>query len=202
MIFIGIDLAGSENRETGICFLDERKNAHTLIIKQDKQIIEMISKNISAIKSIGIDAPLSLPKGRENINSYGPHFRACDIELKRLKIKFFPITLGPMRKLTERGIKIKNMILKMKQDITVAEVFPGALYDIFGVNRKSAQEIMKFFKAEKIKIKEKGRFLTQDELDSIACAYTMYLFEQNKAQEIGDRSEGTIIIPSIKKSGA
>lgn len=124
MIFVGLDLAGSPKRNTGLCFLDETKRALVKIVKTDQDILNEIKKISPTIVSVGIDAPLSLPYGRKNINSSGPHFRKCDLELRKLGIKFFPVTLGPMRKLTARGIKLKRNLLKIKPKILVAEVFP------------------------------------------------------------------------------
>ncbi|MCS7214243.1 MAG: DUF429 domain-containing protein [Candidatus Calescibacterium sp.] len=196
MIFVGLDLAGSPKRNTGLCFLDETKRALVKIVKTDQDILNEIKKISPTIVSVGIDAPLSLPYGRKNINSSGPHFRKCDLELRKLGIKFFPVTLGPMRKLTARGIKLKRNLLKIKPKILVAEVFPGALYDIFGIPRKSIKKILKFFKYQKIKIKGLHKNITQDEVDAVACAYTMYLFYKGKAKEIGDKNEGTIVIPT------
>lgn len=201
MIFFGADLAGSPKRNTGLCLLDETKRALVKIVKTDEEILNEIKKSSHTIVSVGIDAPLSLPYGRKNINSSGPHFRKCDLELRKLGIKFFPVTLGPMRKLTERGLILKQQILKINSNILIAEVFPGALYDIFGVPRKSIEEILKFFKSQKIKIEGSQKRITQDEVDAVACAYTMYLFHKNKAKEIGDKNEGTILIP-IKKHPA
>jgi predicted nuclease with RNAse H fold len=39
--------------------------------------------------------------------------------------------------------------------------------------------------------------LSGDELDAITAAYTGYLFLKGKAIEIGDKKEGTIVLPKI-----
>jgi predicted nuclease with RNAse H fold len=54
--------------------------------------------------------------------------------LLRMKIKFFPLTLGPMRKLTERGIRLKKILEKKRLD--VVETYPGAAQDILKIPRK------------------------------------------------------------------
>jgi len=60
---------------------------------------------------IAIDAPLNLPPGRKSLDDKnGEHFRPCDRELQKRGIRFFPITLGPMRSLTQRGIDLKKKI--------------------------------------------------------------------------------------------
>ena len=83
-----------------------------------------------------------MPKGRKSIDKRdGNHFRECDIKLRKEGIRFFPITLGPMRKLTKRGMKLKRKLEKM--GVGVFEGFPGASYDRLGVPRKDRKKIRK-----------------------------------------------------------
>jgi predicted nuclease with RNAse H fold len=100
---VGIDLAGSERRDTGLCVMDERMNSATSVLYTDDEIL---SRSFEAKPEVvSIDAPLFLPKGRASLEKKGPpHFRQCDKELLRMRIRFFPISLGPMRMLTARGI--------------------------------------------------------------------------------------------------
>src|SRR3989442_13909892 len=82
-----------------------------------------------------MDAHLYLPKGRESLEVKGPpHFRACDRELLRMKIRFFPISLGPMRKMTKRGMSLKSVF--EGSGLRVIESFPGAIQDMLGMPRK------------------------------------------------------------------
>lgn len=190
---LGLDLAGTENQKTGVC-IAEKKVKDIFTVKKDEEIIKIICE-IENLKVVAIDAPLSLPKGRKNIDEKNSaHFRECDIELMRMKIKFFPITLGPMRMLTKRGIELKRKIESLK-NIRVLEVFPGALYDIFKIPRKDRNKIFEFFVKVGFIDGKPERELSQDEVDSIACAFTAKLFLENKTRELGNPSEGTLIIP-------
>ena len=84
-----------------------------------------------------IDAPLSLPRGRKTIEDRsGPHLRECDRELLRRKVPFFPLTLGPMRMLTVRGMRIARAL--SKRGFPVVEGYPGGAQDILGLPRKKA----------------------------------------------------------------
>src|SRR2546426_4817156 len=98
---VGLDLAGSVKRNPGFCIMDERMHCITKILHTDDEILKF---TIDAHPSVvSIDAPLFLPKGRKSIEDRGPpHFRECDKELLRMHIRFFPISLGPMRMLTTR----------------------------------------------------------------------------------------------------
>jgi predicted nuclease with RNAse H fold len=83
--------------------------AQTRIAFTDEEILNSIHQAQPDL--VPIDAPLSLPKGRKTIHERsGEHLRDCDRELQRRKIRFFPITLGPMRMLTERGLALKAHI--------------------------------------------------------------------------------------------
>lgn len=193
---IGIDLSASEKRGSGLCFLDEKLYAKCRTIYKDQEMVEIVKKYKPDI--VGIDAPLSLPLGRKNIfRKSNVHFRKCDKQLWELKIKFFPITLGPMRRLTERGIKIRRMLENL--GFKVIEVYPGATQDLLGIPRKQ-KGLEKLKKGlEKFGIKLENRKLTGDELDAVTAAYTAYLFLKGLAIEIGDKREGTIVVPIKEK---
>jgi predicted nuclease with RNAse H fold len=194
--FIGIDLSGSEKSNTGIC-ISTNKVLDVFCVKEDKEILEAIPEDV---KIVAIDAPLSLPLGRKSIyEKNNIHFRKCDLELMKMKIKFFPITFGSMRMLTERGMRLKQKIIE-KFNVEVIEVFPGATYDVFGIPRKSKAEIIKFFVNQKFLDPKSIRNFSQDELDAIACSFTAFLHLKKKTIKLGDEKEGTIIIPKTNKS--
>ncbi len=188
-MIVGIDLAGSEKQTTGLCYL-YKDFVICLRAKKNREIISFVE--LIKPKIIAIDAPLSLPKGRENIHEIGPHFRVCDLELRNLGIKFFPITLGPMRKLTERGLKLKKYF--EKRGYKVIEVFPGATQDILKIPRKT-KSVNELRRGLERFLRLPKRKLTHDELDAITCALTAKLWLEGKAIEIGDKKEGLMIIP-------
>ena len=66
MIIVGIDLAGSTKRKTGICILNNRLIAKTSIVYTDNEIIELVERVKPDL--IAIDAPLSLPYGRKSLD--------------------------------------------------------------------------------------------------------------------------------------
>lgn len=196
MRIIGIDLAGSERRDSGVCVLDGRK-ATAIVLHSDAEILGLVRKNRP--KLVAIDAPLSLPSGRRSIDVRdGNHFRGCDLELRRLGIRFFPITLGPMRMLTRRGMALKRSILALEDEITVVEAFPGATYDVLGARRKDARSIRRMFRKAGIRLGR--RKLGQDELDAVACALTGRLFLGGRARSLG-KDDGAIIVPEPGHSG-
>lgn len=186
-MIIGLDLAGVETRPTGFATL-ENNNINTSVLYTNEEIINHVKKHKPRL--IAIDAPLSLPLGRKSINKRGPHFRICDLNLKNLGIKFFPITLGPMRVLTKRGMYLKKKLYRYK----VIEVFPGATYDMFRIHRKDRKSIIDWIKGMGFKLFSKN--LSQHELDAATCAITGLLFLNNKTMHLNG-PDGTIIIPKM-----
>ena len=193
MKVLGVDLAGSPKRRTGICVMDENfRIIYVSSVFKDEEIIEIAKKFKPDL--VAIDAPLSLPFGRKSLDKKSNiHFRKCDKELWKLKIKFFPITLGPMRSLTKRGIKLKKVLENL--GFRVIEVYPGATQDILGMPRKQRgrEKLLNALKERGIKGMSGNENV--DELDAITAAYTGILYLKGKTIEIGDPKEGTIVIP-------
>lgn len=191
MSVIGIDLAGVETRPSGFSIL-EKMRAKTCLIYSDEEIIREIERVKPDV--IAIDAPLSLPKGRKSINEKtNIHLRECDRELLRRGIKFFPITLGPMRKLTERGIKLKETL--ERKDFKVIEVYPGAAQDVLGIPRKQ-KGLNKLRRGlEKLKIEGLSEDMTDHELDAVTSAFVGKLFLEGKSETLGN--ENGIVMPKI-----
>ncbi len=192
---VGIDLAGSERRPTGICVLEGRR-AEVRVVQTDDEILKAVGDDAQVV---AIDAPLSLPKGRcclrDDCSCAGQsHFRICDLELRRMKIKFFPITLGPMRQLTLRGLALKEKL--EKRGFRVFETYPGAAQDIWEIPRhkdpRGLKEGLKRFKVV-------GNWLrpgvTNDELDALTCALVAREHMERNTIVIGDPEEGLMILP-------
>jgi predicted nuclease with RNAse H fold len=187
--FIGIDLAGSEKRNTGFCIL-KNSSAKTFLLHTNKEILEKVKE--SNAKIVAIDAPLFLPLGRKSLEEKSNvHLRECDKQLLKMHIRFFPITLGPMRMLTKRGIFLRKSIEKLGKK--VLETYPGAIYDLLKIKR-SEKEIKNAFKKLGIKFKNK---ITRDELDSIACAYLAKLYSKKQYIKIGKKEEGFMYLPKV-----
>ncbi|MGC8812129.1 MAG: DUF429 domain-containing protein [Candidatus Aenigmatarchaeota archaeon] len=195
MKVVGIDLAGSEKRETGFCVLDEKLKAETYVLFKDEEIIKEVER--VKPKVISIDAPLALPKGRPSLSkkykNY-PHLRECDRELLRMRIRFFPITLGPMRKLTKRGIKLKKIF--EEKGFEVIETFPGAAQDLLKIPRRKEKEKLR---KGLIKLGIKGikEEISEHELDAITCALVGKFYLEKNYLAIGDKKEVLMILPKV-----
>jgi predicted nuclease with RNAse H fold len=188
---LGIDLAGVETRPTGLCLL-KGMQAETVLVYTDEEILEYARRHGPAV--ITIDAPLSLPPGRKTIEDRsGEHLRACDRELQRRKIRFFPITLGPMRTLTKRGMALKSELDGM--GCPVLECYPGGAQDILGIPRK--QKGLETLRQGYLDLGIQGiaSGLSDHELDAVAGAYVALLYWEGKAELYGSLEEGAIVMP-------
>lgn len=195
LIIIGLDLAGVETRPTGVYLLKEVK-PETRLLYSDQEIINYIEDNNAHL--VAIDAPLTLPPGRNSIEDRGQlHFRVCDLELKKRKIPFFPIILGPMRKLTERGIYLRHQLENKGR--RVIEVYPGGAQDILGFPRakRNPQELKKGLR--RLGLKGLGKGVSVHELDAATAAYIGLLYLKGKAQIWGDKVSGAIIMPPANR---
>lgn len=190
MSIVGLDLAGVESRPTGLCILRDIE-AETSLVWKDEEIFSCIEK--SNPKIVAVDAPLTLPPWRESIEQRtGTHLRECDKELLRRGIKFFPITLGPMRKLTGRGMNLKRIL--ESENFKVIEVYPGGAQDILKIPRK--QRGLERLRAglEKVGVKGLNSRMSDHELDAITCALVGKLFLEGKSITYGTPDQ-PIIMP-------
>jgi predicted nuclease with RNAse H fold len=189
-IVVGVDLAGSSRRPTGLCVLRGMK-AETCIALTNEEILESV--DLAKPDLVTIDAPLSLPNGRGTIHDRGgEHFRDCDRELQRRGIRFFPITLGPMRMLTERGMALKAKIEMMGYG--AVECFPGGAQDVWGIPRQHRDIAGLRGGLRRLGVKGLRDHTTSDELDAVSAALVGRWFLLGRGEMLG--GEGGIMMPS------
>ncbi len=170
----------------------------TCLVYKDEEILKRVEE--SEPKIVAIDAPLSLPSGRESIEQRtNVHLRECDKELLRRGIKFFPITLGPMRKLTSRGINLRRTL--ENKHIRVMEVYPGGAQDILGIPRKQQGLARLRAGLEKAGVRGLNNRMSDHELDAVTCALVGKLWLEGKSVTYGT-SEQAIVMPKGEKYSA
>ena len=193
---VGIDLAGSEKRNTGFCLMDEHMNCRTSTLHSDREIIDSTLNSSPSV--VSIDAPLFLPRGRKSIEDRGPpHFRECDKELLRMHIRFFPISLGPMRMLTTRGMALRKSF--EGSGLEVIESFPGAIQDLLKMPRKQEglPRLARALTRYGVRLDRPTKELNGDELDAVTSALVGLLYKRGTYRAIGDPSEGLMILPPL-----
>ncbi len=104
LVSVGSDLAGVELRPTGLCVLVGLAAEACEVFSDGEIVGKILGVNPNVV---AVDASLCLPPGRVNLEQKtGSHLRDSNRALLNAGIRVFPPTLGPMCKLTYRGIKI------------------------------------------------------------------------------------------------
>jgi predicted nuclease with RNAse H fold len=195
MIVVGLDLAGVETRPTGFCVLKDMR-VETCLVHTDEEILASV--RTTAPQVVAVDAPLSLPLGRESIEHRTEvHLRECDEELLRRGIRFFPITLGPMRRLTVRGMNLKRVLENRK--FRVIEVYPGGAQDVLRIPRKQKGLDKLRRGLEFLGLKGLDRKMSDHELDAVTCAYVGKLCLEGKSVTYGCPERG-IVMPAEQET--
>ena len=198
---VGIDLAGSPKRDTGVCRILNLQHLTTTVLHSDLEILEFVREARPAL--VVVDAPLSLPRGRRTIDDRsGPHFRECDRELLRRKVPFFPITLGPMRMLTARGMTLAEKL--SRSGLPGLEGYPGGSQDLLGLPRKKAglELLQRRLRSRGLRGDLARRTLTGDELDAVTIAWVGWNYQRGKGVLIGDPAEGLMLLPEPRSGRA
>ena len=191
-VVVGVDLAGSPRRPTGMCVL-RGMQARTHIAFTDEDILNLIHQAKPDL--VPMDAPLTLPIGRMTIHDRtGEHFRECDRELQRRKIRFFPITLGPMRMLTERGMALGEKIAMM--GYRAVECYPGAAQDVWGIPRQHRDRHGLLRGLRTLGLKGLTIKMTGDELDAVTAALVGHMFLLGSGEMLGGTNGILLPVPS------
>ena len=177
--------------------MDGRLDIETRVLGSDDQIVSAVVA--AEPRAVTIDAPLSLPRGRVSLDKAGPpHFRACDLELRRRRIPFFPISLGPMRLLTARGIRLQQLL--RERGIPSEETYPGGAQDILGLPRKQAgpEALREGLRSLGLTGDIDRPDISHDELDAATASLVAWAMSRGGTESIGDPSEGVIVLPRLR----
>ncbi|MCS7118059.1 MAG: DUF429 domain-containing protein [Thaumarchaeota archaeon] len=184
LFWVGIDLTGNPKRMSAAALVG-RRQATVEWIGSDEEIVARLSGLRPRV--VAIDAPLSFP-------SNGVHLRSCDKEVRRLGVSILPPTLGPMRHLTDRGIRLSGYL--KSAGVAVIETYPRAVHRLMGWlgpgERPSARTLRSLHEHFPIRVKTD---VNEHAIDALTCAWVAYLHWTGKTVELGDPREGTIALP-------
>ena len=172
------------------------KRAQTQVVYPDDELFRLIEKIPPT--HLGMDAPLFLPAGRCCLRNdcacpRDIHFRECDLELRRRGIRFFPMTLGPMRMLTERGMRLAEKLSRAGH--TILETYPGAAQDLWGIPRQRDVRGLRSGLSRFVNLGRTRR--TCHELDAVTCALLAQLHARGQTELIGRADEGWMVLPTV-----
>lgn len=181
MSVAGVDLAASHENETGVAIIDGGKVKVFSVFSFDE-----IIHSVKSADTVAVDAPLSLPRGRCCLRtdcscSRHGHFRRADLEIRRYG-SVLPLTWRGMRELTMRGIRIREAL--EPHGVEVIETHP-----------RTAERMMK---SAGLQLKLDSNTPTVHQMDALTAALVALLYSEGNFIELGDPSEGTIILPEVE----
>lgn len=184
MLFLGIDLAASEERPSGYCILSSRDlSCETGIAKRDEELLRLALG--ARPRVVAIDAPLSLAAD-------GGPFRKCDLEARKRGFMVLPLSMPSMAKLTSRGIELKRSL--EERGFEVIEVFPTGGFRALGIVPPKRGIGKALEGLRRIGLRIEGA-KSVHELDAVMAAYTAFKYFVGEAEVLGDPAEGVIVFP-------
>jgi predicted nuclease with RNAse H fold len=110
-------------------------------------------------------------------------------------IRFLPITLGPMRQLTARGIRLQSILEQC--GFEVIETYPGAAQDIWGIPRQrdvaGLRRGLSRFRLQGLQRAEPSPHV----LDAVTCALVGQLYLRGATVSLGSVDEALMILPEL-----
>jgi len=184
LLFLGIDLAASEERPSGYCVLSSPDlSCETGIVRRDEELLGLALS--ARPRVVAIDAPLSFATN-------GGPFRRCDLEARRKGFMVLPLNIPSMVRLTIRGIGLKRML--EERGFEVIEVFPTGGFRALGIEppRRGINEALEGLRRIGLRI---AGVKSVHELDAVMAAYVAYKYFRGEVEVVGDPTEGVIVIP-------
>lgn len=178
MKLIGIDLAGKESNPTGFAVLSG-KSLRTTSLYSDDEIISSCVRERPTL--IAIDAPLSMPR-KGNL-------RKSDLTLIERGLRVLPPTLGGMRELTERGMRIAGGL--RRRGLRVIEVHPRTS-GIMALGTDRRERWVEKLRRKGFRV---GEIKSKHEIDAALAAVTAWLHASGRTEMVGNEGEGIIVIP-------
>ncbi|RLG03835.1 MAG: DUF429 domain-containing protein [Thaumarchaeota archaeon] len=181
---VGVDLAGSSRRVTGLCRMGFELAAEVSKAYSDDEILAFASRD--GVNVIAIDAPLTYP-------APGRSFRSCDAELRRIGVRLFPPLLGPMKALTDRGVRLRKIL--EKRGYKVIEVFPTGARGFLRLPPKRAGREALREALSRLGVRGIPENADQHMLDAVICALIGLYYLKGEYVEFGSPEEGVIVMP-------
>lgn len=216
LYFGGIDPAGTESKKSGCALITETLQVINLTqINKDSDILSFFLPYRKKLQYIGLDGICKLPAGlniccfkqRKKVCSCKPmrteKGRIAERELSRLGIPCFYTTKNSfVKNWVYRSLTLYKKL--SEAGFRVLEIYPyGAkkrLFSNLNLSPKSSIRVRKTLQRElgRLGIKypeNQKRIYSDHELDALLGAYTCYLYSRGLAEEIGEETEGKIILP-------
>ena len=180
---VGLDLAGLETNETGFAYIEGRY-ALVRTVHKDNEILELVEYYRPDV--VAVDAPLTMP-----IRGYE---RTIERKLRKMGFRVLPPLLGGMKRLTERGVRLKELL--ESRGFETIEVHPRTSRILLGFDEGQAS-LLGFLKSYGIHCEREN--LSVHEADSLIAAFVGVLYITGLTRNVGG-DDGYIVIPGTSTS--
>ena len=161
--------------------------ANTCLVYADDKVVDR-TMSVKA-EAVAVDTRLAPLKKRVSLKKRANiHFRRCDLELIWMGTRFFPLMSGSMRKLNERGIRLREML--KKERLKVIETLARA-QDRLNIPRKKDSLEKLGRELENLEARELSDSMTRDELGIVTCAPAGEMCLEGKHLAMGNPEEIT-----------
>ncbi len=204
---VGIDLSSSEKRPTGFVVYDGRRWRGELVYSDD----EIVEKTLAASPDVvAIDAPLSFPPNKRGL-------RECERALRAMGVHVYPPMMPSMAGLTERGVRLADVLRDSLAHGEVIETYPGGAQVVLGLPRKKEDllGLMEGLVAMGVRLdaiagesvrgkRDSGRRtggvrnrpgVSHHIVDAATCALVGLFYAEKKVLLVGDPDEGVLVLP-------
>jgi predicted nuclease with RNAse H fold len=205
-LYVGIDLAGVEHRETGVALLSGGWLALLTPMGCDAEILDFVARcGPGDPPTVAINAPLTRPRGRCCLDDdcacrHDPGTRSRQLERDLLHMGVPILATALIKVLARRGARLASSL--RCTGIAPLEVYPYATLRLLGLPTKAKRT-----RAGRRAIHDALQALvpgldhpdaSEHQLDAVVCAYTAYLWGQGRTQTVGAADEGLMVIPEAK----
>ncbi len=202
-VCVGIDLAGSDARETGIAVVRDGRLAHLASGGADAEILAHVAR-AGADATVAVNAPLSIPRGRCCLRDdcpckHDPGTRSRQLERDLLHMRVPILATGLIKVLAWRGLRIAALL--RAAGYAPLEVYPYATLRLLGLPTAKKKS-----RAGRAAIHAALRPLvpgldhpaaSEHQLDAVVCALTAHLWRQGRTRTVGAPDEGLMVIPDV-----
>jgi predicted nuclease with RNAse H fold len=200
-VYLGIDLAGVEHRETGVALLRGSRLELLTTAHTDADLLDLAAR-AGPDAVIAINAPLTLPRGRCCLDDdcrcrHDPGTRSRQIERDLLRLRVPTLATALIVVLARRGIRLAAALRAAGWE--PLEVYPYATLRLLGLptaGKRTPLGRRRIHQALQPLVPGLDRpDASEHQLDAVVCAYTALLWRAGRTRTVGDAAEGCMVIP-------
>ncbi len=205
-VCVGLDLAGVPHRETGVAILRAGRLELLTTAAGDDEVLGF-ARRAGRWGTVAINAPLTRPRGRCCLDDdcrcrHDPGTRSRQLERDLARMGVPVLATALIKVLARRGERVASLLRSHR--IEPLEVYPFATLRLLGLpwrGKRTAEGRRRIYRALRPLVPGlRHPRASEHQLDAIVCALTAQLWRDCRTIEVGDPSEGIMIVPGPEPS--